>query len=139
MRGVRPWPVEGECPRGEIVCASGHCVCGGKLLTEEGVELRHIRSTPEPITIGEMCRAVRFLVSALGGELGMVDEMLRDGRAGVILDGQQQGVGIRIRSLLNGGGFRWSACALDDYWLTLLFEAVEFWRRGQQLDGRCLG
>jgi hypothetical protein len=139
MRGVRPWPVEGDCTGGEVVCASGKYVCVERYLTEEEVELRRIRSTPEPLGLGEMCRAVRFLVSALGGELGIVDEMLRDGRAGVILDRHQLGVGIRVRGLLIGGGFRWSECALEDYWLTLLFEAVEFWRRSIRLEGRCPG
>ena len=136
MRGVRSWPEDDAQPKGEVVYAAGRYVCREHFMSDEEVELSMIRATPEPISVGEMCRAVRLIVSTMGVELGVADEMLSDGRAGVILDGHQLGVGLRVRNALRGGGFRWSSCALDDCWLTLLFEALEVWRRGRRLEGR---
>ena len=86
--------------------------------------------------MGELCRAVRFLVSEMGEGLGEVGRLLTEGRAGEILNGHQLGIGLHIRNALRGGGFAWSPYALDEYWLMLLLEAAEWWRRDRLLSGQ---
>ncbi len=133
---MKPWP--GEKPGFEgwaDAFAGGGYVCREDEAADEEMILSGMRMTPEPITVEEMCRAARFLAANIGECVGKVSGALSEGRAWIILDGGQLGVGLFIRSHLRAGGFRWSAAALDDHWLGILLGAVELWRRDRTLRG----